>query len=278
MPKKYGRKTKFRRNYAAKKIQSKWRYGFNNRVQRACLKKDPVQYRLFGVQALQLTQTPIVIMNVSNLKARNDITNAMYLRTSRKIMPQSLSLKFRVDPEPYAETQGGNFNQVCFALLRHKRAAEIVDAYINNGAGAGALTSVNNKPFLPLNDTTGFNEDVTNMNTGISADPRPELLLKYFNPKVVDVVKMWSCNVCSKGPDLGNQSGVYKPFWSKDFYHKYKHETWKYPEMRGGVTTTTDFPYNNKCYQIVGWSNSPSGIGSHPTITIASRLTFKDLD
>lgn len=280
-----------RRSRAARTIQRRWRarrgtffrnrvkssYRFSKKVQRACMKGDPVQYRLFGVDRILVSQSPLVLMNISNLKAREDITNPMYLRTSRKIKPLSLTLSIRVDPETPSTTPpvSNPFNTVCIALVRHKRSEEIVDADIQNGGAGGAVTTLADKPFLPLNDTPGYNVNVTNMSIGVDPDPHPELLLKYFNPKVVDVIKTWTTRTQHKDP----LPRYYKPVANREYFHKYNHkEEWKYQQMRGGATTTTDFPYNNKCYQLIAWSDSGTGVGDHPKVTVACRLTFKDFD
>ena len=255
---------------SASKIQKAWRKrranrNFTRNVQTAVLRGDPVQYRLYGVDRQTVSQAPIVVLNCSNLKASTQVSNAMYLRTSRKIKPLGITFRFRVD------MQDAPFNQVCWALVRHKRAEPIVSTDLNNGVGA--LTTSSDKPFLPLDDGTGYNENITNM-TGTSNFAHPSMLLKYFNPKVVDVLKTWTANVqpVTQLPGLQN----FPPYKEYDYHHDFKGEIWKYPEIREGATTTP-FPYNNKCYSIIGFSDSVTAT-SHPTLTVSARFSFKDMD
>lgn len=255
-----------RRTIAARRIQRAFRSrkGFRKNVNRAVLTTHPMQYRLYGIDRSSVSQAPTVLMNLSNLKASTENTEPMYLRASRKIKPMSWTMRFRAD------YQDAPFNQMCFALIRHKRSDPVVSADINNGLGA--LTTSTDKPFLPLDDAGGYNENVTNM-TGVSTFAHPSFLLKYFNPKVVDVLKTWTVNV---QPTTQDPNQNFTPFREWTYTHRFKGETWKYPEIREG-TVSTPFPYNNKCYAIVGWSDSVAAT-SHPEISIACRFSFKDLD
>lgn len=263
-----------KRARSARTIQQAWRRrkarkktgNFTKRVQVAVQRGEPIQYRLYGVDRQPVSQAPQVVMNISNIKTSTENANQMYLRTSRKIKPIGITFRFRVD------MQDAPFNQVCWALVRHKRSEPLLSTDLNNGVGA--LTTASDKPFLPLDDAGNYNENVTNM-TGTSNFAHPSMLLKYFNPKVVDVVKTWTANVqpVSQLPGLQN----WGPYYECDYHHTFhKNDVWKYPEIREGAVTTP-FPYNNKCYSIVGWSDSVT-ISSHPTLSIATRFTFKDID
>ena len=257
------------KNYAASRIQRAWRTrrarrNFNKKVSRAILARDTVQYRLYGVDREPASQNPAVLMNISNIKANNGDANPMYCRTSQKIKPLGLHLSFRVD------SQDTPFNQVCVALIRSKRSDPVTSAQLSSGTGP--ITNVSDAPFLQLDDGTGYNTNVTNM-TGTSNFAHPQMLLDYFNPKVVQVVKKWVVNV---QPDTQTPNQNFLPYREWDYFHKFKGEIWKYPEMRPD-TTVTDFPYNNKCYQLVYWSDSVIAT-AHPAVTCSARFSFKDLD
>ena len=255
-------------HYAASRIQRRFRKyrasKFTKKVARAALSRDPVQYRLYGVDREPASQNPAVLMNISNIKANNGDTNPMYVRTAQKIKPINLNLRFRVD------SQDAPFNQVCIALIRSKRSTPVTDALLN--AGNGPITNASDRPFLQLNDPTNYNTNVTNM-TGLSNFAHPSMLLEFFNPKVVQVIKTWTVNV---QPTTQTPNQNYPPFREWSYNHRFKGEIWKYPEMRPD-TTVTDFPYNNMCYTLVYWSDSVAQT-SHPAVTASARFSFKDLD
>lgn len=269
----------FRRSRAALRIQKAWRrrkrrytrstrkgalVPFRARVNRAVLSTEPVQYRLFGNNSIALSQTPTIITNFSDLKFDNSNANPRFYRTSMKVKVMNLWLKMRFD---VADT----VNQVCIALIRHKRSEPIVDADIQAALG-GPLLTQNDKPFMNMSVP---NSDASDM-TGISASARPDLLQQYWNPKQVDVLKTWTVNMQNypAGGQTANLS-AFKPYLTLDYNHKFN-ETWKYPEDRAGVLAQS-FPYNNKCYQLIGWSDSVAAT-AHPTVTCQSRVSFKDLD
>ena len=268
----YGRRT------AARKIQSAWRKrrsfkmrnkNFTRKVNKAVLSKEPMQYNIFGKQSA-LSQVPIVLASFSNLFFDRSSANQLYFRTSTKVKPYNLHLDFRFDAvdSPY--------NVITVALVRHKRSEEITNADLTPSAPAtGALTNQNDKPFLP--STLAPNSSVANM-TGISTQAHPEMLASLLNPKVVEVI--WTKSVVlqpqwtqSDGRPAGNTYPMTKML-SKNI--KFKPQIWKYQTQADGDTTAT-FPYNNKCYQILAWSDSVSGT-SHPTVNMNTRLSFKDLD
>lgn len=237
---------------------------FNRNVRAANLKGQPYQYRLYGVDREPSYQKPTILMNISNIKALQENTNPMYYRTSMRIKPLSLTLNFRVD------YQDSPFNQVCCALVRHRRSEEIVAADIQDGNGA--LLDNNNKPFLPVGAAP--NTDVTNM-TGTSNFAHPKMLLKYFNPKVVDVIKTWTVNV---QPITQDPNQNFQPYREWTYVHKFKSgEVWKYQNMRNPEVMETTFPYNNKCYQLITFSDSGT-LTASPAISCAARFAFKDID
>lgn len=246
-------------NYAWKK-----KGRFNRNVRAANLKGQPMQYRLYGVDREPSSQQPSILMNISNIKALQENTNPMYYRTSMRVKPISLTLSFRVD------NQDQPFNQVCVALVRHRRSEEIVAADIQDGNGP--LLDNNNKPFLPI--AAAPNTDVTNM-TGVSNFAHPRMLLKYFNPKVVDVIKTWTVNV---QPETQTPNQNFTPFREFTYVHKFKQgEVWKYQNMRNPEIQETTFPYNNKCYQLITFSDSGT-LTAAPAVSCAARFAFKDID
>lgn len=237
---------------------------FNRNVRAANLKGQPMQYRLYGVDRDPSYQKPEILMHISNIKALQENTNPMYYRTSMRIKPISLTLQFRVD------AQDTPFNQVCVALVRHRRSEEIVAADIQDGQGA--LLDNNNKPFLPI--AAAPNTNITNMD-GTSNFAHPKMLLKYFNPKVVDVIKTWTVNV---QPDTQTPNQNFHPYREWTYVHKFKQgEVWKYPNMRNPEQQETTFPYNNKCYSLLHWSDSGT-LTASPAVSCAARFAFKDID
>ena len=255
-------------HYAASRIQRRFRKyrasKFTKKVARAALSRDPVQYRLYGVDREPASQNPAVLMHISNIKANNGDTNPMFVRTSQKIKPINLNLRFRVD------SQDQPFNQVCVALIRSKRSTPVTDALLNGGTGP--ITNASDRPFLQLDDPTGYNTNVTNLN-GVSTFAHPSMLLEFFNPKVVQVIKTWTVNV---QPETQTPNQNMRPYVEWSYNHRFKGEIWKYPEMRPD-TTVTDFPYNNSCYSLVYWSDSIIQT-AHPAVTASARFSFKDLD
>lgn len=260
-PKNWGRRK------AATTIQRAFRRRFNSRVSRAVLAKDPVQYRLFGTRTFELSQTPAIVESYSNLKCVQDEVNARFYRTSMKIKPYNLNVKARID---VADTT----NQVCLALVRHKRSDPITDADLQAGVGgAGPLLTVKDKPFMDCGSLP--NTQATSL-TGLSAAAAPSLLLNMFNPKVVDVLKTWTFNVQSPPAGGAATLSAWKPYINFDINFKFK-DIWKYKEPNAPAVQESPFPYNNKCYHLIGWSDSITAT-AHPTYTAQNRISFKDLD
>lgn len=279
---KHGRPDRRYRHSAARKIQAAFRRRrtrntrkvSHQTVTRALIAKEPVQYSIFGKDAINVSQTPNIFANISNMNFSRDDTNPTYFRSSSKVKPLNLNMRFRLEAEdpPY--------NQITICMVRHKRSTEIVAADIQGGLG-GALTNAYDKPFLP--STLAPNSSAANM-TGVSATARPDLLAGLFNPKVVDVMWAKSFFVQPQWRGIGGgatastyQGGMtYPQIKEFEVNHKFSNDTWKYEHQAAGGTTAT-FPYNNKCYQILTWSDSVVG-SSHPQVSAQFRLSFKDLD
>lgn len=263
------------RHHAAGVIQARWRRRkklmyrkrkFQARVRNATLAKDPCQYRLFGSGSVELSQTPTVVEQFSNLKALLSTTNPRFYRTSMKIKALNLNIHARIDVAD--ET-----NQICIALLRHKRSDPIVDADIQAGLGAGPLVSAADKPFMDLGAP---NTNSTNM-TGTSNSAAPHMLLNMFNPKVVDVMKTWTFDLQNPPPAAATSwLSFTRPYKSFEINHKFN-EIWKFPDVREPTLMEATYPYNNKTYTLIGWSDSGAAT-AHPTIRLQTRLSFKDLD
>ena len=265
------------RHHAAGVIQARWRRRkkymykkrkFQARVRNATLAKDPCQYRLYGSDTVQLSQTPAVVEQFSNLKALMSTTNPRFYRTSMKIKAINLNMHVRLDV-------ADSTNQICLALLRHKRSDPITDADIQAApVGTGPLVSAPDKPFM---DLSAPNSNSTSM-TGISNSACPHLLLNMFNPKVVDVMKTWTFDL--QLPPVANSDTSWlsftRPYKSFEINHKFN-EIWKFPDVREPTLLDTSYPYNNKTYTLIGWSDSGAGT-THPTVRIQSRFSFKDLD
>lgn len=278
---------------AASRIQRAWRArrrgnykGFVRKVNRAVMSRDPVQYRLFSTNLVGPTggnaykvvsQTPQILLDISDVKFNNENANLKYVRTSQKMKPMNLHLNFTVLPQDFP------YNRVSVALVRHKRSVPIEPADIQ-GAVSGALTTEDDKPFLPCTNATATNvfpNDIGCNMTGLNATADPFILNSLgWNPKVVDVIKTWNITVQNKDQltDGNGFTGVTYPYIkSWEYNHKFK-EIWKYENNTSRDDNTESFwPYNNKCYQIIAFSDSVAG-SSHPTISCAARLSFKDLD
>lgn len=163
-------------------------------------------------------------------------------------------------------------------MVRHKRSDPILAADLSPAIG-GALTNQYDKPFLP--STLTPNDSAANMN-GISTTARPSFLAELFNPKVVDV--MWTKSffvqpqVKSGGnPTITSNLGVTYPMVKEfEINQKFGKDIWKYQHQAAGGTNP-DYPYNNKCYHILAWSDSVVG-STHPQLSAQFRLSFKDLD
>lgn len=255
---------------------------FSRRVVSTMLRKDPVQYRMFSTnsQYEDVSQTPKVLLNLSNVKFNNENSNLKYCRTAPKIKVMNLNLCFSV----YGYDQP--FNQVSFAIVRHKRSGPIINADIQ-GTVTGALTTEDDKPFLPSSndtlDNTYPNELGSNM-TGISGQAFPMALNMGWNPKVVQVIKRWDVVVQPQSlldsTATDNRIGVTYPAYRQFEWNWKVNEVWKYQNTTSADDQTESyFPYNNKCYHLIAWSDSRSGIpNTHPTMRVSARMSFKDLD
>lgn len=276
----YGRRT------AARKIQRAYRKTrkpktvstrrFTARVNRAVLKKEPVQYSIFAKDQVGISQSPFVFANISNIAFDRDNTNPTYYRSSSKVKPLNLSMNFRI------EAQDAPYNQVTVMMVRHKRSDAIVDADVQNSTPAGgALTDENDKPFLP--STLTPNGSCANM-TGISTSAKPEMLAKLMNPKVVDVLwtktyfvqPQWRATGGGATATSYNAGVTYPMIKEFEVNYKFRKDIWKYKHQAAGGTNP-DFPYNNKCYHVLAWSDSVTG-SLHPLLSCQFRLSFKDID
>ena len=297
-------RARVRRNTAAARIQRAWRRNrfrkgyrmarykkFARRVNAITLRKDPTQYRLFSTNDTSATpdtayvgisQTPIVLLNLSDLKFNNENTSAKYVRTAPKVKVMNMLLRMSI------LAQDSPFNRVSVALVRHKRTEPILNADIQAALG-GALTTQNDKPFLPsttaTNNNTQPNDIGCNM-TGLNPGANPFVLNSLgWNPKVVQVVKKWDVIVQPQwraiaGGDTPTsyQAGQTYPLIREIEYNHSFNEVWKFPSKTSTNNLTESFfPYNNKCYSLIAFSDSVSG-SSHPAISAHVRLSFKDLD
>lgn len=242
---------------------------FKKKVNKVVMSNQPTQYRLYGKNRDPVSQLPIVFENCSNIKALQENTNPRFYRSSMKIKPIGITFKFR------AWAQDLPNNQICVAFVRHRRTDPIVDADIQNGTAP--QTSQNDKPFMNLNDPNQTALTATQM-TGTSNFAIPSMLLKLMNPKVVDVLKTWTVNLqpTSAPNDAGTSN--YKPYRDWEYTYRFKSsEVWKYPAMRDPESEETTFPYNNKCYQLLAWSDSVA-LTSHPALSVVTRFSFKDVE
>lgn len=272
--------SRFSRSSAASRIQRAWRRrkycgptrptrSFVTRVTNACLKKDPVQYRLFGVETT-ISQQPMILQNISDLKYHIALSNPQWYRTSPKIRPLNLNCTFRLT------AQDSPYNQIVIMFVRHRRSTPIVAADIQSGGGA--LTTEIDKPFLACTPNTDQipNNAPVNM-TGTNTDAFPAALANMMNPKVVEV--LWT-KVVELSPQerltdgTGLTGQVFPPMKTFEYNHKFGNDIWKY---QYDVTNEENFPYNNKCYQFLAWSDSVN-LSSHPEVNLCCRLSFKDID
>lgn len=264
------------RRYRKKRSYKKKRYStrFNRRVQNVVLKKEPVQYSIFGKDQTDVSQAPAIFASISNIKYERDSTNPTFFRSSSKVKPLNLHMNFRI------EAQDAPYNQVVVMMIRHKRSDPIANADMQTALG-GAITSQYDKPFLP--STLAPNGSVANM-SGLSTTAKPDFLAGLMNPKVVDV--MWSKSffvqpqwkatgggATATSYVAGNTYPMIKEF---EVNHKFTKDIWKYKHQPAGGQSA-DFPYNNKCYHIIAFSDSVAGT-SHPKLSGQFRLSFKDLD
>lgn len=251
---------------------------------------NPMQYRLFSSNDttatpdnpfVHVSQTPFIIMNLSNVKFNNENTNLKYVRTSPKMRPINLhiNMTFLGADTPYS--------RICLALVRHKRAQPIQLVDIVGPTGAGALTTANDKPFLPCTNATAnntFPNDIgCNMEGGLNPHANPVALNSLgWNPKVVDVLKTWNVTLQTKDrltDGTGTIGVTYPSIKEIEYNHRFpKDEEWRF-ENRTSPDDNTEFkfPYNNKCYQIIAFSDSVA-LTTHPTVSVHCRLSFKDID
>ncbi len=273
-------------NFAARRIQRAFRkyrarrYStkkLSTAVSKITLKKEPVQYSIFAKDQVGISQTPFVFANISNINFDRDNTNPTFYRSSSKVKPLNLHMNFRI------EAQDAPYNQVTVMMVRHKRSEAIVNSDIGGtGPAGGAVTDQYDKPFLP--STLTPNSSCANM-TGISTSAKPDMLAQLMNPKVVDVMWTKSFFVQPQWRGVGGgatatsyQGGQTYPMIKEfDINHRWSpKELWKYQHQPAGGTNA-DFPYNNKCYHILAWSDSVTGT-VHPQLSCQFRLSFKDLD
>jgi len=258
-----------RRKPSAHATRGARRSFFKKRVNKAVLSTAPTQYRLYGRNRDAVSQLPIVFENISNVKALQENTNPRFYRASMKIKPIGITFRFR------AWAQDIPNNQISVAFVRHRRTEPIVAGDIQDGTGP--KVDSNDKPFMNLTDPNQTARSAVQM-SGISNFAIPSMLLKLFNPKVVDVLKTWTVNLQpTTGPNDAGTSN-YKPYREWEYTHRFKgNELWKYPAMDDPETEETTFPYNNKCYQLLAWSDSVA-LTSHPALSVLTRFSFKDIE
>lgn len=265
------RRRRFRTNNRYKKNRF-----FNRRVNNAVLKKEPVQYSIFAKDQVSISQIPIVYANISNINYDRDNTNPTFYRSSAKCKPLNLHMNFRI------EAQDSPYNQVTVMMVRHKRSDPIVDADLTpSPPGTGALTNAYDKPFLP--STLTPNSTCADM-SGISTTAKPHMLAQLMNPKVVDVMWTKSFFVQPQWRATGGGAAAttflagqtYPEIKEFEVNHKFTKDIWKYQHQAAGGTSA-DFPYNNKSYHILAWSDSVIGT-AHPLLSCQFRMSFKDLD
>lgn len=262
---------------------------FKKAVTSVELNNNPMQYRLFSTNNtsatpdnpfIAISQTPFIVESFSNLKFNNENANLRYCRTSPKVRPINLHVNMTLlgQDDPY--------NRICIALVRHKRAQPIVLADIVDGSGVGALTTENDKPFLPCTNATTdntFPNDIGCNMTGLNVNANPVALNSLgWNPKVVDVIKTWNVTLQNKDrlTDGTGTVGITYPFIKEiEYNHRFpKDEEWRF-ENRTSPDDNVEFyfPYNNKCYQLIAFSDSVAA-SAHPKLSVHCRLSFKDID
>lgn len=278
-----------RRYRAARTIQRRFRARrayksrFNSRVNRAIMSRDPQQYRLFSTDGYaDVSQTPVVLLQLSNLKYNDANSNLKYCRTSPLIKVQNIHINMHVIAHDHP------YNQVSIALVRHKRTPPIENADIQGLTGA--LTTEDDKPFLPSSNNTVTNQypnHLGHLMTGTSLQAQPFVLNRMgWNPKVVDVIKTWNV-ICqpqavndTTAAGALNRIGVTYPILKEiDYFHKVN-KTWKFENHTSRDSDTESFfPYNKQCYSIIAFSDSVAGLPStHPQVCVSVRLAFKDKD
>lgn len=267
------------RRFRARKYASRYNKArtFQSRVSHAVLKKEPMQYSIFGKDQEGVSQAPFIFASISNINYSREDTNPMYYRSSEKVKPINLHMNFRL------EAQDTPYNQVVVMMVRHKRSGRINDSDLQASFGPavlGAETTLDDRPFLPSTATP--NSSCANM-TGTSLTAKPEMLAGLMNPKVVDVCwtksffvqPQWRAS--SGSTDTNYLAGqTYPQVKEFEVNYKFPKDIWKYPHQPTGGTAA-EFPYNNKCYHILAWSDSVSGT-SHPKLSANFRLSFKDID
>lgn len=250
---------------------------FNRKVNRAVTAREPCQYAIGGTDGLALTINPQIIATYSRIPYTQDSgTNIKFCRTSPKVFAKNLTVTLKLKL-PTGATSDVH-NSICLAFVRFKRSTEMRNTDIQDpGLTQGPLTTSDDKPFLPCQRATApyFMTLPLNMTTTAVGSANPFMLNTMWNPKVVDVMKKW--NVTLQQQRATGYPVTY-PF-QKDFSFSHKfNETWKYSNDAPPAVdpSTTEAPYNNKNYYLIGWSDST--VAGHPYLTTSSRLSFKDID
>lgn len=287
MPFRYGKKSlpsylaNSRRVYAARRIQRSFRKyrkyratkRFNRKVNRAVMRKEPLQYTLQGFDVntdpslAAISVTPQIVASFSNIPFNNQTANAKFCRTSQKILAKTLSLQMEL-------SCADNFNKICLAFIRYKRSEPLTNADLQDpGAGAGPLTTLDDKPYLPCENNANFyyNSVPLNMTTNPITTAHPFMLQDMWNPKVVDVIKTWKVQL--QIPEAGS---TYPGIKQLSYFYKFN-KIFKYQNaVSTGASNRPSETYNNQNYYLVAWSDSK--VVSHPQMSLSFRMTFKDLD
>jgi len=271
------------RHTAATRIQRAFRRRrtgtFTRRVQRAVISREPVQYDTKLLFDDDVTQAPI-IAHIPNLFFNNDpaVTNVQEknMRTSTVVKALNMNLQFRIN----AGKDG--FNDVTLMIVRHKRSEPIEQADLRNANNVEPELTKNDHPFMNLRTGVPAPSVVLNFNAG-ATKAMPDMLTKYTNPKVVDI--MWSKTVTVQPLANTNPAGSEPTTfpsgwkWKRDFEYNHRfNEVWKFPTAPPLTSDRTMFPYNNKCYSLIAVSDSLATSASHPTLYANMRLSFKDID
>lgn len=257
------------RNSAASRIQKAFRSRRNlsTKVNRIITKREPLQYSLRGQDRLAISTTPQIVAAPADMVFNNTQSNTKFCRTSPKISAKSVLFDINVGVSD-------SYNMICMAFVRYKRSDEMQNTDIQyGGLGAGPLTSLDDKPFLPCENAGAgyYNTVPLNMLNTTTTIAHPAMLNDMWNGKVVEVIKKWDIQL-----EAEQAGATYPAFRNIKFFHKFNEE-WKFPNIQSVSTAATvASPWNNKSYYLIAWSDSK--LVGHPTLSYSYRLTFRDVD
>lgn len=277
----------FRRNRFRLRRRRRRMGGFSKRVNRVVLSKQQIQYHLVAENSVSVTDSPIVLADLSSLPYDHDNPNAKWARTCPKVMLYNWSIDFNLD----ASINTG-LSHIVISLIRHKRSERLSTSDLRSSVTVTApAIDAENTPFL--NCATAPNSFSI-----AEAQANPFFLSSMYNPKVIEVVKTWKTTLQSflqlrnshngtpdgSSTDPADQYASVMPSntYPKDksfSYFKKMGKTMKYP-VSDASDLTAPFPstYNNSNYYLIAYSGHPSANPNPPQIGYAIRTAFRDID